>query len=95
MQVRRTDHRGLEDVMFDLSYGRRRGRVIKNNKETIIVEFVHGANTRVRIKRHKRKHNVRAVAEQTVFNVRTFLAITENRRNPDVMWESGGGYVES
>ena len=95
MKVRRVDSRGLEWVKFDLSYARRLGRVIKNNQHTVLVEFVVGANKRMLIKRHKRKHNVRTIPTQTIMNVRTFLGITENKRNPDVMWESGGGYVES
>lgn len=81
-------------MKFDLTNGRRRGYVIKNNTQTVIVEFMSGCNTPVRIKRHKRKHNVEAVSRDTINAVRTFLSITENKRNPDVMWESGGFYVE-
>jgi hypothetical protein len=95
MQLRREDHRGLGDIMFDLSYSRRRGHVIKNNQHTVIVEFVVGCNKKIRIKRHKRKHNIKTVATQTALNVRTFLAISENKHNKDVMWESGGAYVEN
>ena len=87
MKVRRVDSRGLEWVRFDLSYARRLGRVIKNNQHTVLVEFVVGANKRVIIKRHKRKHNVTAV------NIKPIYAYIQGPQ--DAMWESGGGYVES
>ena len=87
MLKRRSDNRGLTNVMFDLTYARRRGRVIKNNEHTVIVEFISGANTKVRIKRHKRKHNVRPV------NV-TFMDIYTDLHQQDLMWESGGAYVD-
>jgi len=85
MKVRRVDSRGLEWVRFDLSYARRLGRVIKNNQHTVLVEFVVGANKHVVIKRHKRKHNVKAIA----------INCNYLQGPQDIMWESGGGYVES
>lgn len=84
---RRSDNRGLTNVMFDLSYARRRGRVIKNNEQTVIVEFISGCNERVKVKRHKRKHNVKAVTQP-------FVDIYTDIHQQDVMWESGGGYVK-
>lgn len=84
--VRRTDTRGLDKVVFDLTNARRLGHVIKNNTHTVIVEFIVGTNKRVRIKRHKRKHDVRPV------QLKQFHTYTQGPN--DVMWESGGGYVE-
>lgn len=85
MKVKRIDSRGLEFIKFDLSYARRLGRVIKNNEHTVIVEFVTGCNDRVRIKRHKRKHNVRTAVPVS--------ATIYTQGSQDVMWESGGTYV--
>ena len=84
----RTDNRGLvnEKVKFDLSYARRVGTVIKNNNQTVILYFVNGANTLVRIKRHKIKHNVR----------RYYLNENVDKYAIDVMWETGdSSYAKS
>ena len=46
-------------VIFNFKKARRIGYVVKENCYTVWVETILGANTRLVVKRHKFKHNVR------------------------------------
>jgi len=53
-----------QKVKFDLGTGRAEGKLIKENGETVIVEFYSERDHQtIRLKRHKEKHHVRICFE--------------------------------